>query len=75
MARQGVDEDAACSEASVRQYVTNRLNALANIFVNEMLWFHAMRKGPVFLSVKSTVSDLKTHGGLRQRGSVEICCQ
>ena len=31
----------------------------ANIFVNEMLWFHAMRKDPVFLSVKTTVTDLK----------------
>ena len=33
--------------------------ALANSFVNEMLWFHAMRKDPIFLSVKTTVSDLK----------------
>ena len=33
--------------------------ALANIFVNEMLWFHVMRKDPIFLSVKTTVSDLK----------------
>ena len=33
--------------------------ALANIFVNEMLWFHVMRKDPIFLSVNTTVSDLK----------------
>ena len=33
--------------------------ALANSFVNEMLWFHAMRKNSIFLSVKTTVSDLK----------------
>ena len=33
--------------------------ALANILVNEMLWFHAMRKDPVFLSVRTTVFDLK----------------
>ena len=33
--------------------------ALANIFVTEMLWFHAMRKDPNFVSLKTTVSDLK----------------
>ena len=32
---------------------------LANIFITEMLWFHAMRKDPIFLSMKTTVSDLK----------------
>ena len=50
MARQGVDEDDARKPYR---------KALANIFVNEMLWFHAMRKDSVFLSVKNTVSDLK----------------
>ena len=32
---------------------------LANIFVNEKLWFHAMRNDPISLSMKTTVSDLK----------------
>ena len=30
-----------------------------NVFVNEMLWFHAMKKDRIYLSVKNTVSDLK----------------
>ena len=29
------------------------------MYDTEMLWFHAMRKDPVFLAVKTTVSDLK----------------
>ena len=32
---------------------------LANIFINEMLWFHTIRKDRIYLSVKNTVSDLK----------------
>ena len=58
MARQGVDEDDARKRVYDNMLPTYR-KALANIFVNEMLWFHAMRKDPVFLSVKTTVSDLK----------------
>ena len=62
MAIQGVDED----DARKRVY-DNMLPAfrkvLSNIFVNEMLWFHATRKDPSFLSVKTTVSDLKLHEG------------
>ena len=47
IAIQGIDEDDA------------RKRAYNNIFVNELLWFHATRKDPSFLSVKTTVSDLK----------------
>ena len=43
--------------------------ALANILVNEMVWFHAMRKDPVFLSVKTTVSGLTTTT-TRKRGNL-----
>ena len=32
---------------------------LANSFVTEMYWFHVMRKDPIFLSMKTTVSDLE----------------
>ena len=58
MARLGIDED----DARKRVYdnmLPGYRKALANIFVNEMLWFHAMRKDPIFLTVKTTVSDLK----------------
>ena len=37
--------------------------ALANVFVNEILWFEAMKKDPFYLSVKNTVSDLKLLDG------------
>ena len=33
--------------------------ALANIFVNEILWFSAMKKDSIYLSVKNTPADLK----------------
>ena len=33
--------------------------ALVNVFVDEMLWFHAMKKDRIYLSVKTKVSDLK----------------
>ena len=55
MARQGVDEDDAWQRVYDNMLPTHR-KALANIFVNEMLWFYAMRKDPVFLSVKTTHS-------------------
>ena len=58
MARQGVVEDDARKRVYDSMLPIYR-QASANIFVNEMLWFHAMRKDPVFLSVKTTVSDLK----------------
>ena len=37
--------------------------ALANVFVNEILWFEDMKKDPFYLSVKNTVSDLKLLDG------------
>ena len=58
MARQGVDEYDARKRVYDNMLPTYR-KALANILVNEMLCFHAMRKDPVFLSVKTTVSVLK----------------
>ena len=58
MARKGVDEDDARKRVYDNMLPAYR-KALATIFVNEMLWFHAMRKDPIFLSVKSQVSDLK----------------
>ena len=58
MARQGIDEDDARKRVYDNMLPTYR-KALGNIFFNEMLWFRAMRKDPVFLSVKTTVSDLK----------------
>ena len=58
MARQGLDVDDARKRVYDNMLPAYR-KALANIFVNEMLWFHAMRKDPVFLTVKTTVSDLK----------------
>ena len=33
--------------------------ALVHVFVNVLLWFHAMRKDHIYLSVKSTFSHLK----------------
>ena len=58
MVGQGVDEDDARKRVYDNMLPTYR-KAFANIFVTEMLWFHAMRKDPVYLSVKNTVSDLK----------------
>ena len=37
---------------------TNNLTGEADL-IAIMLWFHAMRKNPIFLSTKTTVSDLK----------------
>ena len=51
-----------CSEAGVRQYVTSKhKKGLANIFLTEMLWFHAMRKNPIFYFpvYENYVPDLK----------------
>ena len=58
MARQGVDEADARKRVYDNMLPTYR-KALANIFVNEMLWFHPIRKDLVFLSLTTTVSDLK----------------
>ena len=54
MAIQGVDEDDARKRVYDNMLPVHR-KAYANIFVNEMLWFHATRKDPTFLSVKTTV--------------------
>ena len=61
-ARKGVDEDDARKRVYVYMLPTYR-KALVHVFVNEMLWFHAMRNDHVFLSVKTTVSDLKLLDG------------
>ena len=58
MARQGENEDDARKRVYDNMLPTYR-KALPNIFVHEMLWFHAMRKDTFFLFVKTTVSDLK----------------
>ena len=41
-----------CSEASVRNMLPTYRKAVANIFVNEILWFHFIWKVSIFLSVK-----------------------
>ena len=58
MARQGVDEDDARKRVHDNMLPTYR-KKLANIFVNEILKVHTMRKDPIFLSANITVSDLQ----------------
>ena len=54
----GVDQDDA-QKLVYYNMLPAHGKGLANSFVTEMLWFHAMRKDPIFLSMKTTVSDLK----------------
>ena len=58
MAEKWVDEEEARKKVYDNMLPTYR-KALANVFVKEILWFEAMKKERIYLSVKNTVSDLK----------------
>lgn len=58
MAEKWVDEEEARKKVYDNMLPSYR-KALANVFVNEILWFEAMKKDHFYLSVKYTVSDLK----------------
>ena len=58
MAEKWVDEEEARKKVYDNMLPIYR-KALANVFVNEILWFEAMKKDRIYLSVKITVSDLK----------------
>ena len=58
MARQRLHEEAARKRVYDNMLPTYR-KALVNVFVDEMLWFYAMKKDRIYLSVKNTVSSLK----------------
>ena len=58
LAKQGVDEDDTRKRMYDNMLPTYR-RALVNVFVTVVLWFSAMRKDRICLSVKNTASALK----------------
>ena len=58
MTAHGVDQGNA-RERIYRNMLPAFRKAMADAFVNVILWFHAMQKEPIYLSIKKTVSNLK----------------
>lgn len=60
MLEKGIEQEAARKKVYDIMLPTYR-KVLANVFVNEILWFEAMKKDRTYLTVKKTVSDLKLY--------------
>ena len=58
MTAHGVDQGNA-RERIYKNMLPAFRKAMADAFVNVILWFHAMQKEPIYLSIKKTVSNLK----------------
>lgn len=58
MVEQGIDEEEARKKVYHNMLPIYR-KALANVFVDEILWFEAMKRDRIYLAMKNTVSDLK----------------